>query len=385
MPWVIAERVAALGKDGGPIAFAAPGPHWRGHWWELADELYGLLGDRATSSALMAQTEEGREAPIKRRGRPGAELREVELWDSSVGAWSMWPDYGGAALWDETGACSEASVEDFGDRLSEAKGLDLLARLDRWQLGFESRVPHEGSRSGFEWSAFHCAGSVLARALSDASGRMVVYERPYEDEDSERDKGGLWIDESDEPAAREAKGAELGRALAALDEERAIEAMEGWAPRGPLMAPGLTAAHICAALGFERALKKALAAAPELAVAKDGWGCSPLGAAVFSKSAECAAALIEAGASLEEADAGGRDALERACAQLSSRGEGGAALVEELARRAGAGRLKEEGLEALSALAMKPARERLRSILERVALERGSAAPAASRGPGRSL
>lgn len=376
MPWVRHERVAALSAEGEVIAMAAPTAD-RAPWWSRADELFSQLGEGVAVVALLAESEDGRQVAYRRQERPGD---QNPPWFGRA-AWAMWPDYGGAGLWDEDGMSVDAAPEDL-ERLDPDRRGELIRRVAAWQAQFERRVSHEKGGPPFEWAAFHSCGSALARALSDASGRLVVYESPYEEDRETRE---LWIDEDEEPAAREPQGRELGRALAALDEERALKLMSQGVPKGALMEPGLTVAHICAHLGFERALGKALQAWPEGLLARDQWGATPLDAAVFGARAGCVSALARAGARVEEKDADGLSALEKACAQLRKKDDGELATLEAIAQAAPDESLSAEELQRLCELAPGSSQERARAMLEKEALSRGPRLGSRSRAPGRSL
>lgn len=375
MPWVKHERVAGLDKRGEVVAMAAP-REGRPIWWSQADELLGL-GDRVAVAVLLAEAEDGRQAAYRRSARAGD---ASPPWFGRR-AWSMWPDYGGAGLWDEDGASVDAAPEDL-EGLREDRREGLIARVQAWQSQFERRVSDEKGGPPFEWAAFNSCGSALGRALSDASGRLVVYSTPYEQRQEER---ALWIHEDEQPEGLGERERELARALSSWDEERALALIEGGAPEGELMEPGLRLAHICAHFGMERALRAALAQRPEAAFEKDGWGASVLDAAVFAADAGCVRALIEAGAGVEEPDADGLSAARKGVEQLRrfDRGEEAAlaALCEGLSEEA----LSPDRIEALVAFAFEPARPAARAIVEREALRRGQAPAPAGKRAGRSI
>lgn len=291
--------------------------------------------------------------------------------------WTMCPDYGGAFLWNERGANTDASGK--LSRLSADKARELESRLSQWQAEFENRVDEDDE--AFEWGAFHSKGMVLAQALSDASDRVVFYEEPFEQ--TGRSDAERWMSWGRGAGAEEPPQAELGRALCALDEARALELIErDGAPAGGLMEPGISAALLCAHLGFDQAMAAILKRRPEQAHERDGYGCSPLDAAVGARSAACARVLRSLGANPLEPDRDGFAPLVKAFKM--ARWAESAEVIKELALGLSERELPPGLRLDLSACAPKAHADRARAGLEAALLE-GALAGAEAHPHARSL
>lgn len=284
-------------------------------WEEVTSKIPSkMMGNRVTQQQLcFISDDHGREVQTTLSMSSPVPGRWVR--DTNQPLWSLFPDYGGAFIWNEEGAC-----DDIDDELNpNLKG--LRADFVKTQLEFERRIDSY-EPAPFEWNVYHSKSLTQAAALLLQTGGFILYEHAYEEQKNKNARVMSFEAENliNRPAAFEFAKAVLNRETSkALQDLQNPQTLD----QASFLEGGITAVNMSIHTYEVEVLEEILRQKPEWSQLRDGWGCSPIEAAIFSEYAEAVTVLLKhsPGIDLLEPDEQGLSPLQKAFAQYKERSD----------------------------------------------------------------